>query len=164
MNVLLYSNVSAASPGTVDDEFVPLLEATQTASLPGDRATSLIALAVCCWSLIVAPLELVLYPDLRWLLQGLLFRIGLLMTGAIAINRVRAFYRVFAIVCALSGLACGLWAALDTSLPAAIARISIVDCSLNVAAALAVCGICNRMQRSGAATVDDQPSNLISML
>jgi hypothetical protein len=147
MDVILYSSGSAASPGTGDYEHAPTLEATQAASLPGDCAISLIALAVCGWSLIEAPLELVLYPDLRWVLHGMLFKAGLLLSGAIAINRVPSFYRVFAIVCALSGLICGLWTRLDTHLPPVIVEISLFGVAVNGVAALAVCGICLRMRR-----------------
>jgi hypothetical protein len=137
------------------------VEAAEPVSGPGDRATSLVALVVCGWSLIEAPVEFVLYPDLQWLLYSLLFRLGLLMSGAMAINRVREFYCVFAGASALSGLTCVLWAALDANLPPAISALSVFDFLLDMVAALMVCAIFGRIRKSHAeraGSIDHHPA------
>jgi hypothetical protein len=123
-----------------------ITEALQETSLPGDRKMSLIALVVCSWSLIEAPLEFVLYPDVRWLMVGLLCRLGLLMSGAIVITRVRSFYRVFATVCGAVGLTGVIWSAFGGALPTPVAAISMFDFAWNGAAALAVFTISSGMR------------------
>jgi hypothetical protein len=154
MDLLWRNSRDVQSSEALRYERGPIAEAAPETGLPGEQTLSVIALVVCSWSLIEAPAELVLYPDLRWLMYGLLCRLVLLMSGAIVINRVRAFYRVFAVVCAAVGLSGVMWGALGHSLPGPVAAISMFDFALNGAAALAVLVICSRMHASGRASRD----------
>jgi hypothetical protein len=94
---------------------------------------------VCGWSLIETPLEIGVLNSNTWILALAVSKLIVILTGAVAIARVRAARATFALICGAGVLVIAPALPLVYTRSVEIAVISTVECVLKAACLGALC-------------------------